>query len=166
MYGVRLQLISAPRSRWFQIALPNLPPRPFLLKTPSRRRKQTALRSCFCSERRTREPVLRYNRAARLEHNGVTGAVTRWPDNRIGFSEQAAWRYDDCGNRVEQLEQSGQHQRLGYDGAHQLVEVISQGPTIGQQAAVGISTSRYVYDALGRRLKKRSASESDQASSY
>ena len=95
-----------------------------------------------------------------------TGAVTRWPDNRIGFSEQAAWRYDDCGNRVEQLEQSGQHQRLGYDGAHQLVEVISQGPTIGQQAAVGISTSRYVYDALGRRLKKRSASESGQASSY
>ena len=94
------------------------------------------------------------------------GATTRWPDNRIGFSEQAAWRYDDCGNRVEQLEQSGQHQRLGYDGAHQLVEVISQGPAIGQQAAVGISTSRYVYDALGRRLKKRSASESGQASSY
>ena len=31
---------------------------------------------------------------------------------------------------------------------------------------MGISTSRYVYDALGRRLKKRSASESGQASSY
>jgi RHS repeat-associated protein len=95
-----------------------------------------------------------------------TGAVTRWPDNRIGFTDTAAWRYDAQGNRVEQLRQDGQRQQLIYDGANQLIEVSSQGPTIGQQAAVGISTSRYVYDALGRRLKKRSASESGQASSY
>ena len=110
--------------------------------------------------------MLQYNRAARLEHNGVTGAVTRWPDNRIGFTDTAAWRYDAQGNRVEQLRQDGQRQQLIYDGANQLIEVSSQGPAIGQQAAVGISTSRYVYDALGRRLKKRSASESGQASSY
>ena len=82
------------------------------------------------------------------------GPITRWPDNRIGFSEQAAWRYDACGNRVEQLKQDGQRQRLGYDGGHQLIEVVSEGPAIGEQAGGGNSTSRYTYDALGRRLKK------------
>ena len=94
------------------------------------------------------------------------GPITRWPDNRIGYSEQAAWRYDEFGNRVEQLKQDGQRQRLGYDGSNQLIEVSSHGPVMGQQAGVGISTSAYVYDALGRRLKKHHASESGQASSY
>ena len=88
------------------------------------------------------------------------GPITRWPDNRIGFSEQAAWRYDACGNRVEQLKQDGQRQRLGYDGGHQLIEVVSEGPAIGEQAGGGNSTSRYTYDALGRRLKKTSQTSS------
>jgi RHS repeat-associated protein len=71
-----------------------------------------------------------------------TGAVTRWPDNRIGFSEQAAWRYDAQGNRVEQLRQDGQRQQLIYDGANRLIEVLLHD---GRR-------SRYRYDALGRRL--------------
>jgi RHS repeat-associated protein len=91
------------------------------------------------------------------------GPITRWPDNRIGFSEQAAWRYDACGNRVEQLTQDGQRQRLGYDGGHQLIEVVSEGPAIGEQAGGGNSTSRYTYDALGRRLKKTSQTSSGHA---
>ena len=91
------------------------------------------------------------------------GPITRWPDNRIGFSEQAAWRYDACGNRVEQLKQDGQRQRLGYDGGHQLIEVVSEGPAIGEQAGGGNSTSRYTYDALGRRLKKTSQTSSGHA---
>ena len=104
------------------------------------------------------------------------GPITHWPDNRIGFSEQAAWRYDACGNRVEQLKQDGQRQRLGYDGGHQLIEVVSEGPAIGEQTGGGSSTSRYTYDALGRRLKKAvegsdgsissSSSSSSSRSSY
>ena len=99
------------------------------------------------------------------------GPITRWPDNRIGFSEQAAWRYDACGNRVEQLKQDGQRQRLGYDGGHQLIEVSSNGPLIGAsetgqaQASFG-SISRYVYDALGRRLKRTVEGADSSRSSY
>ena len=89
------------------------------------------------------------------------GPVTHWPDNRIGYSSQAAWRYDACGNRTEELKADGQRQLLGYDGAHQLVDVKSEGPAIGQeqeqqqeqQLQPQAGTSRYVYDALGRRLK-------------
>jgi YD repeat-containing protein len=104
------------------------------------------------------------------------GTITHWLDNRIGFTEHAAWRYDACGNRVEQLKQDGQRQRLGYDGGHQLIEVVSEGPAIGEQTGGGSSTSRYTYDALGRRLKKAvegsdgsissSSSSSSSRSSY
>ena len=88
------------------------------------------------------------------------GPATHWPDNRIGYSSQAAWRYDACGNRTEELKADGQRQLLGYDGAHQLVDVKSEGPAIGQeqeqqqeQPQPQAGASRYVYDALGRRLK-------------
>ena len=86
------------------------------------------------------------------------GPVTRWADNRIGYSADAVWRYDACGNRVEQLGQDGRRLILGYDGGHQLSEVTTQGPSIGdgQEQPVQASTSRYTYDALGRRLKKHS----------
>ena len=79
------------------------------------------------------------------------GAITKWPDNRIGFSEQAAWRYDECGNRVEQLKQDGQRQRLVYDGANRLIEVLLHD---GRR-------SRYRYDALGRRLAQITEGASD-----
>lgn len=60
--------------------------------------------------------------------------------------------------------QDGCRQMLGYDGGHQLIEVITQGPSIGdgQEQAVQASTSRYTYDALGRRLKKHSEQGSGQ----
>jgi RHS repeat-associated protein len=80
--------------------------------------------------------------------------ITHWPHNRIGYSDKAAWRYDACGNRREQLQSQGQRQVLGYDGAHQLVRLELEAPAMGQPTAVGSSISRYVYDALGRRLKK------------
>ncbi|WP_326538133.1 RHS repeat-associated core domain-containing protein [Pseudorhodoferax sp.] len=82
-----------------------------------------------------------------------SGPVTRWMDNRIGYDQHSAWRYDNCGNRVEQLQVQGQRQLLGYDGNHQLVEVVTQGPVGNGEQVTVASTSRYTYDALGRRLK-------------
>jgi YD repeat-containing protein len=57
------------------------------------------------------------------------GPITRWPDNRIGFTEHAAWRYDACGNRVEQLKQDeGRDSELGYDGGHPAHRGRQRGP--------------------------------------
>ena len=89
-------------------------------------------------------------------NNPGNGSATRWPDNRIGYSGEHAWRYDAFGNRAEQLSEDGRRQTLAYDGAHQLIEVKVQGPVIGSanEASHESITSRYRYDALGRRLKK------------
>ena len=81
----------------------------------------------------------------------VKGPVTRWPDNRIGYSHEAAWRYDEFGNRIEQLSFEGQPdgqgehqaQHLVYDGAHRLTRITQPG-----------RSSSYRYDALGRRLSR------------
>ena len=89
-------------------------------------------------------------------NNPGNASATRWPDNRIGYSHEHAWRYDACGNRAEQLSEDGRRQTFTYDGAHQLIEVKVQGPVIGSanEASHESITSRYRYDALGRRLKK------------
>ena len=96
-------------------------------------------------------------------NNPGNASATRWPDNRIGYSHEHAWRYDACGNRAEQLSEDGRRQTFTYDGAHQLIEVKVQGPVIGSEsnaadidadAGQASTTSRYRYDALGRRLKK------------
>ena len=81
----------------------------------------------------------------------ASGPVTRWPDNRIGYSHEAAWRYDEFGNRIEQLSFEGlpdgqgdhQAQHLVYDGAHRLTRITQPG-----------RSSSYRYDALGRRLSR------------
>ena len=96
------------------------------------------------------------------------GPVRRWPDNRIGYSQEAAWRYDSCGNRVEQLHSGSAvgdtaktrpshrtRQQLHYDGGHQLVQVCT---TNEGDAPERISC--YTYDALGRRLKKETTQSS------
>jgi YD repeat-containing protein len=85
--------------------------------------------------------------------------ITRWPDNRIGYSEQAAWRYDACGNRVEQLKQMGSASDWAMTGAS-AHRGRQRGPGHWRADGVGSSTSRYTYDALGRRLKK-AVEESD-----
>ena len=96
-------------------------------------------------------------------NNPGNASATKWPDNRIGYSHEHAWRYDACGNRAEQLSEDGRRQTFTYDGAHQLIEVKVQGPVIGSEsnaadidadAGQASTTSRYRYDALGRRLKK------------
>ena len=91
--------------------------------------------------------------------------------NRVGYSQEAAWRYDSCGNRVEQLH-SGiatantgntantepgyrTRQQLHYDGSHQLVQV-----RITSEGNAPEQISCYTYDALGRRLKKETTQSS------
>ena len=87
-----------------------------------------------------------------------SGQVQQWPDNRIGYLEDQAWRYDKQGNRVEQLslkqDDKGEYprQRLGYDGANQLTTV-EIARVVGRGHVISSSQCRYVYDALGRRLK-------------
>jgi RHS repeat-associated protein len=87
------------------------------------------------------------------------GKVDQWPGNRIGFTEDSAWRYDSQGNRVEQMREHGNgqysRQQLFYDGANQLTAVQVDG-TDGQGGSAMLSTTGYIYDALGRRLKKSS----------
>ena len=51
-----------------------------------------------------------WDAAGRLLAAHAHGPGTRWPDNRIGYSDHAAWRYDAFGNRVEQLKAGGQAQ--------------------------------------------------------
>jgi RHS repeat-associated protein len=84
------------------------------------------------------------------------GPITHWPDNRIAFDENSAWRYSDQGNRVEQMSQNPQHyerQRLYFDGANQLTALQVDGAD-GHNPIVMQNAARYIYDALGRRLKK------------
>ena len=102
-------------------------------------------------------------------NNPSNASATRWPDNRIGYSAEHAWRYDAYGNRAEQLSEDGRRQTFTYDGAHQLIEVKVQGPVIGNanedtaETSTTSTTSHYRYDALGRRLKKTSVISSTTA---
>ena len=89
-------------------------------------------------------------------NNPGNASATVWPDNRIGYSAEHAWRYDAFGNRAEQLSEDGRRQTLAYDGAHQLIEVKVQGPVIGSEsnaadidadAGQASTTTRYRYDA-------------------
>lgn len=91
------------------------------------------------------------------------GPVQRWADNRIGYGDHRVWRYDLCGNRVEQLQAGNAagsgpdnrtRQQLRYDGGHQLIEVHTTSSDDAPER-----TSRYTYDALGRRLKKESGTQ-------
>jgi len=93
------------------------------------------------------------------------GPVTQWPDNRIGYHQGSVWRYDNSGNRVEQVSQDGagryRRQHLSYDGAHQLAAVLVE--SIDSQGNVTVlSQSSYIYDALGRRLKKTVTDQTGQ----
>ena len=102
-------------------------------------------------------------------NNPGNASATVWPDNRIGYSAEHAWRYDAFGNRAEQLSEDGRRQTFTYDGAHQLIEVKVQGPVIGNanedtaETSTTSTTSHYRYDALGRRLKKTSVISSTTA---
>jgi RHS repeat-associated protein len=92
------------------------------------------------------------------------GPINHWPDNRIAFDENSAWRYSDQGNRVEQTSQNPQHyerQRLYFDGANQLA-ALQVDSTDGSGPAVMQNAARYVYDALGRRLKKTVKDQNSQ----
>jgi RHS repeat-associated protein len=84
------------------------------------------------------------------------GPINQWPDNRIAFDEHSAWRYSDQGNRVEQMSQTPQRyerQRLYFDGANQLTALQVDGAD-GHNPIAMRNAARYIYDALGRRLKK------------
>ncbi|MCL2726151.1 MAG: type VI secretion system tip protein VgrG [Polyangiaceae bacterium] len=85
------------------------------------------------------------------------GPIDKWQGNRIGLYQDSAWRYDGQGNRVEQIRQDTDgdcsRQRLSYDGANQLTELCIAGVDSWGNDFM-LSESRYVYDALGRRLKK------------
>ncbi|WP_338807007.1 RHS domain-containing protein [Pseudomonas chlororaphis] len=97
------------------------------------------------------------------------GPVQRWPDNRIGYGDERVWRYDACGNRTEQIQAGNTagpgpdnrtRQQLRYDGSHQLIEV----RTTSSDGAPERS-SRYTYDALGRRLKRESGEHTESGES-
>jgi len=95
--------------------------------------------------------------------------IHKWQDNRIGFYQGCAWRYDEQGNRVEQIRQDADdaysRQRLSYDGNNQLVGLHAE--SIDAQGDVTVlSESRYVYDALGRRLKKTIRAQGKERVSY
>jgi RHS repeat-associated protein len=77
------------------------------------------------------------------------GPVDRWLGNRIGHHQGSVWRYDRHGNRVEQVKSDGERQHLFYDGGQQLTGVQRVGSNDDTS-----NSSRYIYDALGRRLKK------------
>jgi RHS repeat-associated protein len=87
------------------------------------------------------------------------GPPKQWMDNRIGYFEDHALRYDLMGNRTEQLgmkqDDKGQYtrQRYGWDGSHRLTEV-KVAAIVGRGQVVQTTECRYVHDALGRRLKK------------
>jgi RHS repeat-associated protein len=95
------------------------------------------------------------------------GPRDKWLDNRIGYFEDHALRYDLVGNRTEQfgMKQDSQgryqRQRYSYDGANQLaaVEVDS---IVGRGQVVGTAQCNYSHDALGRRLKKALKDENGQ----
>jgi len=73
---------------------------------------------------RARMPRRLDDEVARNAH----GPITRWPDNRIGHSADALWRYDGYGNRIEEERHDGSRQRLSYDSAHQLTRLSTQPP--------------------------------------
>ena len=83
------------------------------------------------------------------------GPVQRWPDNRIGFTQERAWRYDACGNRITQLQSDQGRQDLHYDGAHQLIAVQLSRGSAGGEPGQALHHCHYLYDALGRRLRKQ-----------
>jgi len=103
---------------------------------------------------RARMPRRLDDEVARNAH----GPITRWPDNRIGHSAEALWRYDGYGNSIEEERHDGSRQRLSYDSAHQLTRLSTQParpkPEDSPANSSGTTTSHYTYDALGRRLKK------------
>ena len=49
-------------------------------------------------------------------NNPGNASATVWPDNRIGYSAEHAWRYDAFGNRAEQLSEDGRRQTLASMG--------------------------------------------------
>ena len=97
--------------------------------------------------------------ASALGRSDQPRQLEQWPDNRIGYHEDHAWRYDPRGNRVQQLSLLPDHneqypgQNLGYDGANQLIAVEME-TRVGRGQVVARAESRYLYDGLGRRLKK------------
>lgn len=82
----------------------------------------------------------------------ASAGVPRWPDNRVGHGDDAAYRYDGRGNRVEATGPDGRQLALHYDGANRLVEA-----RMKDRARTVVS--RYSYDARGRRLCKTVAEQ-------
>ncbi|MDA8522172.1 RHS repeat-associated core domain-containing protein [Acidovorax sp. NCPPB 4044] len=84
------------------------------------------------------------------------GPVTRWPGNRIGWSDgenesgATRYRYDAFGNRVKALHADGHALRLHYDALHQLREVWER----KEAAGAWQRTARYRYDPFGRRMAR------------
>jgi RHS repeat-associated protein len=90
--------------------------------------------------------------------------IERWQNNRVDFSGDQVYTHDAYGNliKLEELN-TKQTTQYGYDGEHRLVwlQKTTQNTTksiaaqaINTPATAIITTVRYTYDALGRRLQK------------
>jgi RHS repeat-associated protein len=89
--------------------------------------------------------------------------IERWQNNRVDFNGNQVYTHDAYGNliKLEELN-TKQTTQYGYDGEHRLVwlqTTKSNTKSIAHQAintpaTAIITTVRYTYDALGRRLQK------------
>jgi hypothetical protein len=86
--------------------------------------------------------------------------IERWQNNRVDFSGSQVYTHDAYGNltKLEELNSKTTTQ-YGYDGEHRQVWLQNTTKSIAAQAintpaTAIITTVRYTYDALGRRLQK------------
>jgi RHS repeat-associated protein len=87
--------------------------------------------------------------------------IERWQNNRVDFNGSQVYTHDAYGNliKLEELTTKTTTQ-YGYDGEHRLVWLQKStinsiaAKTINTPATSIITTVRYTYDALGRRLQK------------
>jgi RHS repeat-associated protein len=94
---------------------------------------------------------------------GKRPKVERWKTNQIEFDGPYAYSHDAYGNLIHKQHIDGTSTRYGYDGEHRLVW-LERTELVGHESGAdsgdgrGIraqtSTTRYCYDAIGRRLEK------------
>ena len=129
-------------------------PQPQQPQLQSQLQSQSLLRAAGQSPVRTHLPHVPSDpmmAPVQIEGEGATaGSIACWPDNRIGHSDEAAYRYDAQGNRIgaDSLKEGGR-QELFYDVDNRLIEV-RQFDAHGRPAY----TSIYRYDPFGRRLSQ------------
>lgn len=85
------------------------------------------------------------------------------PGNRLKRQGNRRFNYDARGNRTEEIIERGARQgqvtRYSYNAQNQLVEVRTG---VGANANTNATTTRYAYDALGRRISKTSQHDEQQ----